>query len=141
MTEDNSCTQCSHSVDETAARRIRRLGWALVVIGPFLMVFIGAIAAIFITGFSFQAVPGETAHFTGTPQQQMLIYALFGVIIVFGLVATAGGIWQIITGRRNTIILAIVLVLIFILVAVCFATTDSFDKKNSNRGPIRVVGD
>ena len=68
----------------------------------------------------------------------MLILGLFGVIIVFGFVAVAAGIWQIVTGRRSIVIIVVVLVLALILVALATTTTDVLKDKKSDRGSYQI---
>ncbi len=39
--------------------------------------------------------PGKTTRFTGGPQDVLFIFAIFGLVIAFGLASMAGGAWQI----------------------------------------------
>jgi hypothetical protein len=41
------------------------------------------------------------AKFTGTPEQLLMIFAICGMVILFGLLAFATGLYQLVTGRRN----------------------------------------
>src|SRR5947209_5951861 len=99
MTEFSTCEKCNYdSVPPTptcpqcgkrtrTSRQIRRLGWFLLVIGLFLVGGMSALTAIVASMVYQKAAPGASPNFTGTPEQAMLIFGLFGFIIVFGLVA------------------------------------------------------
>ncbi len=39
--------------------------------------------------------------FTGTQEQLMMIFALFGALIMFGFISLLTGLWQLILGWRN----------------------------------------
>lgn len=98
------------------ARFVRRLGWAQLVIGLFLVGLMGTITFI-VAPIMLQ--PGEIdrgSTFTGSPEQAQLILGVFGLVIVFGLGTVVSGLWQIITGRRNRWIAIVMLGMIALLV-------------------------
>jgi len=81
--------------------------------------------------------PGQNtggARFTGTPEQGMMILGLFGIVIVFGLAAIAGGVFQMITGRRSIVIMVIVLGL-----AALLWVLGSGVRKALNRSGVRPI--
>jgi len=43
-------------------------------------------------------------RFTGTQQEKLLIFGLFGVLLTFGFWSFVTGLWQVVTGRRNKIL-------------------------------------
>jgi magnesium-transporting ATPase (P-type) len=47
----------------------------------------------------------QTGHsrFTGTQNQLMVIYSVFGFVLVFGLLSFSSGLWQLATGKRNKV--------------------------------------
>ena len=48
--------------------------------------------------------PSSTGgKFNGTREQLLMIFAIFGLVIVFGMIAFLTGLWQLIFGRRNKI--------------------------------------
>jgi MFS family permease len=83
------------------SRKIRMLGWVLVVIGAFLVLLMGTITYFVVDIVAQSGTPGTTTRFTGTPEQARAMFVLFGVVIATGLAALAAGIAQIRSGRRN----------------------------------------
>jgi hypothetical protein len=125
MAEFSSCTKCNFETTEPFAhcpqcgrrmlssRKVRMLGWLLVVLGGFLVVMMGAITAL---------VAVNSSHFTGTAIQAMFMYLLFAVIIAFGLLSLAAGAWQIKYGKRNKTIMFVGMGLGFLLVITTITT-------------------
>ena len=62
--------------------------------------------------------PGETTRFTGGPQDVAFIVAIFGLVISFGLASMAGGLWQIIYGKPNRLVMVAMFLVAGILVAI-----------------------
>lgn len=108
-----SCPRCSFETTERlptcpdcgsrlqSARKVRILGWMLLALGTFLVLFMGAIAVYLggiITG---TGEPGATSRFTGGPEDLALIVAVFGLVISFGIATMVGGLWQIKYGKPN----------------------------------------
>lgn len=87
------------------SRSVRRLGWALTLMGLIITVFIGMITVhllpslVPIHGISAQA------RFNGTPDQAKLVLQIFFLLIGFGIAITLNGIIQVSTGQRNRIAL------------------------------------
>ena len=121
MKNQLSCTKCEYTVSgkETKcpecggwirrAQRIKRLGIVLVLIG---LLLVGMMTTITITLAPMMLSAGRDtsgARFTGTPEQGMMILGLFSMVIVFGLASIAGGIFQMVTGRRSLVIIVIVI--------------------------------
>ena len=89
-----------------------------------LLVFLGSALALGMTALSFYLAatilnkePGG-ARWTGTHDFTVRVFAMFGSIFVFGLVAIGGGIYQLRTGRVSKIalvlLLGVVLVMLFL---------------------------
>jgi hypothetical protein len=98
------------------AQAVRRRGWVVIFLGLLLAGVMGIITYnVAPTMLSGSASAG--ARFTGTPQQAVLILALFGLVIAVGLACVGGGLWQIATGRRNIWIFVLTLGLTFLLIA------------------------
>ncbi|PYS87946.1 MAG: hypothetical protein DMF64_21785 [Acidobacteria bacterium] len=90
----------------------------LTILGVFLVAFMGTIT-VYITRIIAQTdEPGAATRFTGGPEMLLFMYGLFGFVILFGLIAMAGGIWQIKYGKRNRKLAYIILGLgvIFLLI-------------------------
>ncbi len=77
----------------------------LLAIGTVLVVFMGALG-IYIGSIIAQTdAPGQTTRFSGGPDDVMMIIGVFGLVISFGVAAMAGGVWQIIYGKPNRILM------------------------------------
>ena len=126
--EPRSCYGCGHVTYETvsqcprcgqqlrAATHVRRLGWVLLVIGLFLVGLMGTITYNVAPLMLRAGEPGTSgASFTGTWEQALVIFGLFGLVIMFGLASIFSGLWQIATGRRNKWIFIFMLGLFFLL--------------------------
>ena len=113
MSRTLSCAKCSFETRETLSRcpncggrlqsatKVRVLGWVLLLLGTFLVLFMGGLG-IYLGGIITQTeTSGATTRFTGGPQDVALIVAVFGLVISFGLASIGGGIWQIIYGKPN----------------------------------------
>ena len=116
MAKETKCLQCGGWIRR--AQRIRRVGFVVVALGFFLVALMGTttivLAPIMLSGG--QETNGS--RFTGSPAQAFLILCLFGIIILFGMVNIAGGIFQIATGRRSLLIIIFMFVLVFLLFVV-----------------------
>jgi hypothetical protein len=110
------CPRCGQRM--RTARQVRRLGWVLTFLGAFLVIFMGAITVLVTNIISQANDPHATTKFTGGPEMLLFMYGLFGFVILFGLVAMTGGIWQIKYGKRNKKLAYIVLAmgLIFVII-------------------------
>jgi uncharacterized membrane protein len=108
-----SCAKCSFETTESlsrcpncggrlqSARKVRILGWMLLVIGAFLVIFMGTLGFYLGRIISQTGESTSTTRFTGGPQDVALIVAVFGLVISFGFASMAGGIWQIVYGKPN----------------------------------------
>jgi len=114
------CPKCGRGLLST--KQVRQLGWVQVIIGLFLVVFMGIITFNLAPSMLEPGVPDTSgSRFTGTREQARIVLGLFGVIIVFGLTSIAGGLWQITFGTRNKWILYFGVVLFLLLML--FAST------------------
>jgi hypothetical protein len=105
---DVRCPRCHR---KTMTRGfIRGTGAALAALGVVLIVFMGAIT-IAVMGIVRQADKPGAAHFSGTKTELYVIFSLFGLILFFGFVAVIAGLWQLILGRRNMVLIYLALAL------------------------------
>lgn len=93
------CPNCGRSLQST--KRVRILGWLLVLLGSGLVIFMGGLGIILGGIIAETGRPGKTTRFTGGPEDVLFIFAIFGLVISFGLASMAGGAWQIWYGRPN----------------------------------------
>ena len=63
------------------------------------------------------------SRFNGNRSDALFIVFVFGLVISISLAATAGGLWQIVFGKRNKLIVIAVLVLGFVFAATGLALT------------------
>jgi MFS family permease len=142
MNDQLSCVKCGHTVTgkETKcpqcggwirrAQRIRRLGFVLVGLGFFLVAMMGTITIMLAPMMLSAGQETSGAKFNGTPEQAFLVLGLFGIIIVFGLACIAGGLFQIVTGRRSILIIILVLVLTFAMLVAVSAVRKVLDRSS-----------
>jgi len=102
------CPQCGKGRVLTRGQ-VRALGWVLLVIGAFLVLFMGGITVLVAGIIANANAPGATSRFEGDAKQMAIMFGLFGLVIAFGLASVAGGASQIRHGRRNKTIVKVVL--------------------------------
>lgn len=94
-----TCPECGAGI--VSRRWTRRYGWVLAVLGGLLT----AGMAILLWKLSpMLANPGVTygkTRFAGSFVQALVVWAVLGAVLAFGLTALGGGAWQVATGRRN----------------------------------------
>ena len=94
------CPNCGRRLQ--SAKKVRILGWVLVLLGSSLAIFMGGLGIILAGIIAGTGQPGETTRFTGGPEVVLFIVAIFGLVILFGLVSIAAGAWQIWYGKPNS---------------------------------------
>ena len=127
-----SCAKCSFETSESltrcpncggrlqSAKKVRVLGWLLLLIGTGLVIFMGALGLYLGQIITQTGDSTSTTRFTGEPQDVLLIVAVFGLVISFGIASMAGGIWQIIYGKPNRILMVAMFLVAGILVAIAW---------------------
>lgn len=93
------CPECGWAM--RSPRNIRVRGWVLVVIGLFLTLFMGAIAWYVAPMMLHPGKEIDGTTFTGKPGDAEFAFAIFGLVILFGLLSVANGAWMIVKGRQN----------------------------------------
>ncbi|MCM3906108.1 MAG: hypothetical protein ND866_30860 [Pyrinomonadaceae bacterium] len=96
------CPNCGRTLQ--SAKKVRILGWVLVLLGSFLVIFMGGLGIILGGIIAGSGQPGNSSRFTGGPEDVLFIFAIFGLVIAFGLVSVAAGAWQIWFGKPNKIL-------------------------------------
>ena len=123
----DKCPACGSRV--VTSRRIRILGWVSVACGLFLMAFMGYITmAMYPTLINAGVDMGESGRWNGTAEQARTVLNLFYTVIGFGALATAAGIWMVVTGRRHIVITAITLVAAAALALQTWEATRSLER-------------
>lgn len=133
MSKVLSCAKCSFETTESFSRcpncggrlqsasKVRILGWALLVIGAFLVIFMGTLGLYLGSIISRTGEATATPRFTGGPQDVALIVGVFGLVISFGIASMAGGIWQIVYGKPNRKLMVAMFLVVGILIVIAKA--------------------
>ena len=110
------CPQCGRTLQ--SAKKVRILGWVLVLLGSFLVIFMGGLGIVLAGIIAESGQPGKSSRFTGGPEDVLFIAAIFGFVISFGLASIVGGFWQIWFGKPNRIVMVVMFVLAGLLWAI-----------------------
>jgi uncharacterized membrane protein len=102
------CTQCGRTV--RSPKQVRVLGWVLVSIGAFLVVFMAGLSVV-IGRIIAGSDPEATTRFSGDATQAAIMFGVFGAIALFGLAAATAGASQIRHGRTDARLVGVVLAL------------------------------
>ena len=98
-------------------KQARRRGVLLIILGLFLMVLIGTVTAIVLDfiplSFFFPGTYRDPNADTTVP---LAVWACLGYVAVFGVVCLIQGVWQIVFGVRNKILMILMIVMAMILV-------------------------
>jgi hypothetical protein len=106
---DVKCAHCGGVLRTKTT--IRVLGGVLVFLGGFIAAMM-AFVAVFMYGALAQT---EARRFTGSETELLFAVGIIGLTFVVGLAFALAGVWQIIFGRRNTIIVWISVGLVIVL--------------------------
>jgi hypothetical protein len=110
-----ACPKCGGPMRQITESKAR--AWVLIILGLFLVLMMGAITLAMLPML---LDPGaETdggSSFSGTPQQAQMVLMLFGVVIAFGIAATANGFTMLKTGQQSRIFIVINIILGVLLV-------------------------
>lgn len=130
MSKRLSCPKCPFETDDPlprcpncgrrlqSAKKVRILGWLLVLIGSGLVIFMSGLGIVLAGIISQSDQPGSSSRFTGGPQDVLFIYAIFGLVIAFGLASIVGGAWQIWYGKPNRKVMFLMFLVAGILVVI-----------------------
>ena len=112
ITPNKQCPRCSRFLYTQA--RIRVLGAVLIFLGGFIAVMM---AAIIFFVFNIASGNAQGQRFTGDEMQLLFVLGILGLTLAVGVSFMIAGLWQVIFGRRNKIIVWICLALVFITFA------------------------
>jgi hypothetical protein len=116
-TAETKCADCGKPLQKTSTIRI--LGVVLVLMGTSLLGIMGWLS-FWIYGTMSNA-GNSGSRFNGSPKDILFIVFAFSLVISISFAALAGGIWQIIFGKRNKLIVFAVLGLGIIFAITGFA--------------------
>jgi hypothetical protein len=115
------CPQCGSVL--FSQQNVRRRGVVLIGLGLFLSIFMLAISAA-VTTLLMNAAdePRYGDRLENEGHMFVLVFLIFGSVIMIGVSAVAMGLWQYVYGRRNMILLK----LFFTLIGITFAVAGIF---------------
>ena len=85
------------------------MGAVLALLGVFLVAMMSAIIIFMLGVVNQPAKPGSGARFTGTKDEMYAIFGILGFVLLFGFTALIAGMWQLIFGRRNMILIYVII--------------------------------
>ncbi len=112
------CPKCGGAMRSVGESPIR--GIVLLVIGLFLLALMGTITAWMAPMLTRPGVDIDGGSFDGTAEQGRMILGLFGLILLFGLVAAVNGLFMIVTRRQSTAFVFVTLGLAALIVIAGF---------------------
>ncbi len=134
----DKCPTCGGRV--TTSRRIRMLGWVSIACGLFLISLMGYVTLAMYPTLTHAGVDmGEDGRWTGTAEQGRMTLNLFLLVIGFGALAAAAGVWMVITGRRHVLITVITLLAAGVLIFKTWETTEALKNGQRDEEPRRIV--
>lgn len=107
QTAEKLCPRCRKRL--RTGTEIRTLGGVLAALGAFLVVMMGAITFFAIGLVSQSGKTGTGARFSGTKDQMYIMFGIFGFVLLFGFTSLVAGLWQLLFGRRNMMLIYIIL--------------------------------
>lgn len=87
---------------------LRALGAVLLVLGGILMGGMAVLSWV-MYGVINNTDPRANTKFTGSESDMLFMFAIFGLVFFIGLTAFTAGLWQVVFGRRNLILVWIML--------------------------------
>ncbi len=134
----DKCPTCGARVQ--TSRRIRILGWLSIACGIFLVGMMGYVTLAMYPSLTNPGVEVEGGgRWTGTAEQARMALNLFYLVIGFGVLATAAGIWMAITGRRHIAITVVTLLVAAVLLFQTWETTAALKEVQRAEQPRRIV--
>ncbi len=107
------CPQCGKRL--FTATNVRWRGFFLALIGLFLSGFMAAVA-FFVSTLLMGAMnnPDSARKINNESSMLLMIYGIFGLVILMGMTSILMGIWQMVFGKRNRFLIWIFFALIFL---------------------------
>ncbi len=119
--QPRTCFKCKYEADIAQSKcpscggnmktrtQIRVLGFIMTLLSGFLVVFMSVTAFYMYNLIQQSGKPDISAKFTGDQNDILMIIAVFGLVILFGVVGLIAGLWQMILGKRNLVLVYTVL--------------------------------
>ncbi|HKX83800.1 MAG TPA: hypothetical protein VJL58_06260 [Pyrinomonadaceae bacterium] len=114
VTDQTICLRCRKKKFFRSGN-IRTRGIVLLVVGLFLVVFMGAIG-VFVALMLLGSMDPESARKINNEWFTLIaIYCIFAAVIAFGLNSIVSGLWMIAAGRRNRFLVWVMWALLLVL--------------------------
>lgn len=133
----DKCPVCGARVQ--TSRRIRILGWLSIACGLFLIAMMGYITLAMYPSLTNAGTAIDGGRWTGTAEQARMALNLFYLVIGFGVLATAAGIWMVVTGRRHILITVVTMLVAAVLLLQTWQTTEALKNGQDADEPRRIV--
>lgn len=99
----------------------RMRGWILLVAGLFLVLVMGAVVLNLAPAMLNPGIETGGTTFTGSAEQAQVFLGLFALVILFGALCIANGLYMIATGTRNRVFTIATLAFAALLYAAAWA--------------------
>jgi hypothetical protein len=117
------CPKCGGSMRGIGESPVR--GVILLICGLILLGLMGAVTLALWPTLAFPEQAIAAGDFTGTVEQAHMMALLFGVVLLFGILATANGLFMLITGRQSKVFIWLTLGIAVVLILVVAVTMRS----------------
>lgn len=119
-TKADACPKCGGAMKKIGESPLR--AWAAIVCGVLLIGMMGAILLALGPALNQTIATGGSESFTGTAEQAQAILHLFYVVIAFGALALANGVYMLATGSQHRAFLIVTLLMVLALFYVLYRT-------------------
>jgi hypothetical protein len=130
-----TCPKCDGPMRSVGESPLR--GIVLLLCGLILLGLMGTITYYMYPTLTHPGVTVEGSTFTGTADQARITLLLFAAVIVFGLVATANGIYMLVTRQQSRAFMFASLGLAAILLVITFVAMTKLKPADEDK-PVRT---
>ena len=130
----DACPKCGGPMRSVGESPLR--GIVLLLCGLFLLGLMGTIAWNMYPILTHPGVTVDGSTFNGTADQAQITLLLFAAVIVFGLVATANGIYMLVTRQQSKTFMFVSLGLAAVLLVITFVAMGKLKPADEDK-PVR----
>jgi len=131
----DACPKCGGPMRSVGESPLR--GIVLLLCGLFLLGVMGTITWNMYPTLTHPGVRIEGSTFTGTAEQARITLLLFAAVIVFGLVATANGIYMLVTRQQSRAFMFVSLGVAALLLVITFIAMAKLKDSDEDK-PVRT---
>lgn len=118
--QTDACPKCGGPMRKVGESPLR--AWAAIASGVLLIGLMGAILMALGPALNQTVATGDSENFTGTAEQAQAVLHLFYVVIAFGVLALANGIYMLVTGSQHRAFIIVTLLMVLLLFYVLYRT-------------------